>query len=280
MDKLGESFKAIVAVFHGIISTWLFIDFSEKKVDEFHFVILLVFFTVTNVLIWNALLRVKRVVRPGAMTTTPLVDFQSGTYRLVDGIGLTLIAVAVGLFSAYLDRKDVVLWLGSTVANWDRTSSDPPFETTMLDITENRPANVDKRSRRFVDPARAEGAYLRVYVKDAKLGYEGYPRKDLDQGRDQGSRGCPYACLPLRAQRARWDEDRGDATDRGARRLSAIGRRGGHRNHRCVSEHLRQALPAAARARETIGRAALQYLGHDIPPEVRRLYRPTGRRQT
>jgi hypothetical protein len=182
MDKLGESFKAIVAVFHGIISTWLFIDFSEKKVDEFHFVILLVFFTVTNVLVWNTLLRVKRAVWPGATTATPLVDFQSGTYRLVDGLGLTLIAVAVGLFSAYLDRKDVVLWLGSTVANWDRTSSDPPFETTMLDITENRPANVDKRSRRFVEPARAEGAYLRVYVKDAKLGYEGYPGRTSTKG--------------------------------------------------------------------------------------------------
>ena len=28
MDKLGESFKAIVAVFHGIISTWLFTPYA------------------------------------------------------------------------------------------------------------------------------------------------------------------------------------------------------------------------------------------------------------
>ncbi len=184
MDKLGESFKAIVAVFHGIISTWLFVDFSESKTDEFQFIILLVFFTVINVLVWNLLLRIMEAVRPSATAATarPLVDFQSGSYRVSDGIGLTLISVVTGLLAAQADRKDVVLTLGNLVANWERTRSDPPFEATMLDITENHPANVDKRDRRFVEPARAEGAYLRVYIKDAKLGYEGYPGRASTKG--------------------------------------------------------------------------------------------------
>src|SRR5690242_18990299 len=184
MDKLGDSFKAILTVFHGIISTWLFIEFSERKVDEFHFVILLVFFTVANVLVWNGLRRIKRILWPPPATATasPLVDFESGSYRVVDGIGLTLIAIITGLLAAWLDRKDAVLWLGSAVADWEQTRSDSPFEATMFDITENRPANVDKRDRRFVEPARAEGAYLRVYVKDAMLGYQGYPGRTSTKG--------------------------------------------------------------------------------------------------
>ncbi len=44
MEKLPDAFKATVAVFHGIISTWL---------DEFYFVILIIFFSVANILVWR-----------------------------------------------------------------------------------------------------------------------------------------------------------------------------------------------------------------------------------
>jgi hypothetical protein len=37
MEKLAESYKATIAVFHGIIATWLFKVFSAQ-LDEFYFV--------------------------------------------------------------------------------------------------------------------------------------------------------------------------------------------------------------------------------------------------
>jgi hypothetical protein len=55
MEKLAESYKATIAVFHGIIATWLFKVFSETQLDEFYFVVLVIFFSVANLLLWRSL---------------------------------------------------------------------------------------------------------------------------------------------------------------------------------------------------------------------------------
>jgi hypothetical protein len=186
VEKFSEAFKATVAVFHGIIATWLFVNFSERKVDEFFFVILLVFFTVANILIWKAALAIgRRIGRKIGLRTSAIertVELQPAAYRSVDVIALTFIAIVVGLLAAYSDREDIVLRLADSVVDWQRTSSESPFDQTMLDITEHLTASVDKRSRRLVDAAREDGTYLRVYIKETKLGYEGYPGRTSTKG--------------------------------------------------------------------------------------------------
>lgn len=183
MEKLGDSFKAIVAVFHGIIATWLFIEFSERKIGEFYFVILLVFFTVANVLVWNALLYIGQrlyLLRP---STSGPVTFQNDSYRFKDSLGLTVIAICLGLLAAWLDRSDVVLRLANKLpTDWQRTGSDLPLEALMADIKTERPPEVDRRSKQLVTAAKADGYYLRLYVKDSKLAYEGFPAQTTTRG--------------------------------------------------------------------------------------------------
>jgi hypothetical protein len=181
MDKLAGSFKAIVAVFHGIIATWVFTDFSERKVSEFEFVILLVFFTVANILIWNALFRGNQKFRAKPVTATTL-DFQPESFRIGQGIGLTLIAICVGLVAAYIDRHDYVLRMGNSLADWERSSSAPPFEVMIHSVRVGRAGLIDIRDQKAVEAARADGAYLRIYVKNSQLAYEGFPARVSTKG--------------------------------------------------------------------------------------------------
>jgi hypothetical protein len=157
MDKFGEPYKATVAVFHGIIATWLFLDFSERKVNEFYFVILLVFFTVANLLVWHAVLDVVRRLRGARPQAATAIGIEGISYRPVDVAILSIIAALVGLTAAAIDRRDAVLRLGSLVADWHRTSSDSPFDLMMSDVTEKRLGQLDKRDVQLVQAAAKDG---------------------------------------------------------------------------------------------------------------------------
>jgi len=102
MDKFSDFFKASVAVFHGIIATWLFLNFSETSVDEFQFLLLVVCFAVVNVLTWNFIVLAFLRMTRGAGVSVPLMtgDIARLSYRTVDVIGLTLIAVFFAAISS------------------------------------------------------------------------------------------------------------------------------------------------------------------------------------
>jgi hypothetical protein len=175
MDKLPEAFKATLAVFHGIISTWLFLEFSETTADEFHYVIIVIFFSVGNILIWKMLLHIqnhyKHRKNPAARDS---LDLAAIRYRPTDVAALTLIAVLVGLTAAYLQTKDTVLHVANIFVNWERTSSDDAFQWLFENIADKRMNVIDKRDPTHVKAA-SGAAFIRVFVKDTKLGYEGYP---------------------------------------------------------------------------------------------------------
>jgi hypothetical protein len=180
MDKFGEILKATVAVFHGIIATWLFLDFSERRVSEFYFLVLLVFFSVANVLVWNAVIKPFR--RKTALFSPIAIGIDRVSFRAVDVAGLTVVAAALGLFAAFLDRKDVVLHVANTLADWHRTTSESPFDSIMFDLTSHDSAAFDKRSQRLVEAAREKDSYLRVIPKGSRIAYEGYPGRTSNKG--------------------------------------------------------------------------------------------------
>jgi hypothetical protein len=180
MDKFGEILKATIAVFHGIIATWLFLDFSERKVNEFYFLVLLVFFSVANVLVWNA---ISWLFRRKAIPFPPLeAGIDKVSFRATDVAGLTAVAVAVGLFAAFLDRNEVVLRAASAVTDWHRTTSESPFDAIMFDLTSHNSGAFDKRIRSLVKSAEAKGSYLRIIPKASRIAYEGYPGRISTRG--------------------------------------------------------------------------------------------------
>src|SRR5215831_13987123 len=136
MDKLSDVFKATVAVFHGIISTWLFVEFSETTVDQFQFLILLVFFTVGNILVWSLAIRgyywIHGIAATVELTTN---DITALRYRSVDVAGLTFVAICLGLLSAYVQRHDLILREANKVTNWQRNYGDSPFFVLLLNMT-------------------------------------------------------------------------------------------------------------------------------------------------
>lgn len=176
MDKLHDVFKATIAVFHGIISTWLFLEFSETTVDEFQFLILLVFFTVGNVVLWSLMLRFYYRLR-GIPATVQLTTDNIGAlrYGVADVAGLMIIAMNTGLLSAYVHRHDFILHAANKVVAWERNYSDAPFFLLLSNITGGTMSKMDGRGPRSVKTAK-NMTYLRVYVKDQKIAYEGYPR--------------------------------------------------------------------------------------------------------
>jgi hypothetical protein len=180
MDKFGEILKATMAVFYGIIATWLFLDFSERKVNEFYFLVLLLFFSVANVLVWNAIVkpfRRKTILFPPAEAGIDWVSF-----RAPDIAGLTAVAVALGLFAAFLDRSEVVGRAANAVTGWHRTTSESPFDSIMFDLTGHHSAAFDKRTHGLVKSAEAKGSYLRVISKASRIAYEGYPGRTSTRG--------------------------------------------------------------------------------------------------
>jgi hypothetical protein len=182
VDKFAEGLKATVAVFHGIIATWLFLDFSERKVSEFYFLILLVFFSVANVLVWNAVLGIARRRRTGSGSIS--VGIERVAFRATDVVGLTIIAITIGLLAAFLDRQDVVLRAANAIhiADWHRTGSGNPFDAMMFDVTDQTTRAFDNRSSRLVAAAKEKDSYLRIIPKDGRLGYEGFPGRGTTKG--------------------------------------------------------------------------------------------------
>jgi hypothetical protein len=176
VDKLADIFKATIAVFHGIISTWLFLEFSEITVDQFQFLILLVFFTVGNVMVWSIAMRRYYRMRGVASSVALATDNISALhYRALDVIGLTVIAICAGLLAAYIQRHDLILRAANSVTNWERNFSDAPFSIVLSKIISGRISEIDARGPRTVAAAK-NMAYLRVYLKDQKIAFEGYPR--------------------------------------------------------------------------------------------------------
>src|SRR5262249_31211 len=83
------------------------------------------------------------------------------------------VAIIVGLTAAYGQRKDIVLRTASLVADWNRTSSDTPFMLLLSTVTRQTVGEIDGRDT-VLAKAAAGKAYLRVFAKDSKIGYEGY----------------------------------------------------------------------------------------------------------
>jgi hypothetical protein len=136
MDKFSDFFKTTVAVFHGIIATWLFVEFSEITVDQFQFLILLVFFSVANILMWNLIILTWHKIR-GVNASVQLMtsDLAALRYRLSDVFGLMAVAIILGLVTAYAYRKDVILHAASSVVNWHRSYSDAPFNVLLSHVS-------------------------------------------------------------------------------------------------------------------------------------------------
>ncbi len=181
MDKFAEAFKATIAVFHGIIATWLFLEFSDTKVTEFYFVILLVFFTVANIYVWRLLIAVPRrlyaktVNEGSAAAALPAAGGLAATfYRPGEIIGLTVVAFAVGLCAAYLQNKQVVLRTANLVIDWQRSDARSPFYLMLTHVSTHTMQMLDARTPDAVAAAKGS-AYLRVFMKDMKYVYEGYP---------------------------------------------------------------------------------------------------------
>lgn len=173
MDKLADTFKAIIAVFHGIIATWFFLQFAERSVDEFHFIILLIFFTTINILIWRTVKSLVSHYFKMRRKKSRVSDILATNYHASDVVVLTIISIIVGLTSAYFDKKDAILSLVNSVIDTGISSTDTPYEYLVDNITEHTIYNLDRRPPALVQAAM--GAYVRVYVKDTKIGYEGYP---------------------------------------------------------------------------------------------------------
>jgi hypothetical protein len=177
MDKFSDFFRAAVAVFHGIIATWLFLEFSQTTTDQFQFLLLLVCFTVVNVILWNLLVLACLRITSGPGTKIPLLttDITKLSYRTVDVIGISCVAVFVSLTAAYLYRHDVVLTIANRVVDWRRTHSDSPFFLLLTNVSGQTMNHLDGRDPKLVTKAQGM-AYLRVYQKDLKVSYEGFPR--------------------------------------------------------------------------------------------------------
>lgn len=177
MDKFSEVFKATVAVFHGIIATWLFLSFSETSVDEFQFVLLVVCFSVVNVLAWNfiALLYVKWT--QGGNASIPLMtgDIARLSYRTVDVMGLTLVAMLWAAIAAYAYQHDAVLGFGNSLIDLRRTHSADPFYLVLSNVSAHTMNRLDGRDGNAVKEAKGR-AYLRIYQRGDAFAYEGYPR--------------------------------------------------------------------------------------------------------
>jgi hypothetical protein len=197
MDKFSDFFRAAVAVFHGIIATWVFLEFSETNVDQFQFLLLLVCFTVLNVLLWNLILLAFLRLRSGPGVSIPLLttDIARLSYRTIDVVGLSSIAVVVALAAAYVYRRDVLLDAANKVIDWRRTHGDTPFNVLLIHVTSHKMNLLDGRSRKAVQMADGN-AYVRIYQKDIKFYYEGYPRAAptrLDPREFMLSPACRYA---------------------------------------------------------------------------------------
>ena len=176
MDKFSEIFKATVAVFHGIVATWLFLSFSETSVDEFQFVLLVVCFSVVNVLAWNFILLLYMKWKQGWDASLPLMtgDIARLSYRTVDVMGLTVVAVLWAILVSYAYQHDAVLGFGNSFINLRRTHSADPFFLVVSNVSGHTMNMLDGRDGKIVQEAKGR-AYLRIFQKD-DVAYEGYPR--------------------------------------------------------------------------------------------------------
>jgi hypothetical protein len=68
-----------------------------------------------------------------------------------------------------LDKRDAVLKLANVMFDWEHSASDSPFSAMMSDIVGHRAQFIDKRDPEKV-PAAEGAAYVRIYLKDLKLG--------------------------------------------------------------------------------------------------------------
>jgi hypothetical protein len=175
MDKFPDVFKAVLLAFHGIIATWLFLQFSETKVDEFYFVILLAFFSVSNLLVWKAILIIARRLHLTRLRRfLPAITTLDVAYGPADVIALLIIAIVLGLTAAYVERNEFILEAANKITNWERTSENTPFYTTIAAVRTRNFDHVDSRPPDQRDAAKGL-AYVRIRMKDGLFGYEGYP---------------------------------------------------------------------------------------------------------
>jgi len=133
------------------------------------------------------------------------IEFKDTPYRVSDVIALTSTAIVLGLFAAFADRHDVVLKLANTVTDWQRTTDASPFDAMMGAIGENKIGKFDGRNPDLVKAAREKGTYLRIYGKDSKFAYEGYPGMVSTKGDDPKQRAVvltPACRFPLGKQRS------------------------------------------------------------------------------
>jgi hypothetical protein len=170
MDKFPDIVKATIAAFHGIVATWIFREFSATEVTEFYFVILVIFFGVVNATVWHILIRFVPYLR--SATEQNAVDLTISTYRPLEVAVLTAIAVITGSTAAYVQNHDLHLRMANKFTSWERSSNRLPFEMVVWRATGRFVKDFDRRDPSLI---KKDGqVLLRVYINDAKLGYEGY----------------------------------------------------------------------------------------------------------
>jgi hypothetical protein len=102
-------------------------------------------------------------------------DIARLSYRTVDVIGLTVVAVLWAVIAAYAYQHDAVLGFGNSFFDLRRTNSADPFYLVVSNVSAQTMNKLDGRDGKIVKEAKGR-AYLRIYQKDDAFAYEGYPR--------------------------------------------------------------------------------------------------------
>ena len=102
-------------------------------------------------------------------------DIARLSYRTVDVFGLTIAAVLFAWISSYAYQHEAVLAFGNSLMNLRRTHTPAPFELVISNISARTMNKLDGRNAPAVREAEGR-AYIRIYQKDEKFAYEGYPR--------------------------------------------------------------------------------------------------------
>lgn len=177
MEKFNDIFRLTANVFHGIIATEVFVYFSEISVDQFKYFLILTFFTIINVFTWNlVLLLIKRArgeTTSGAVLMTD--DISRLRYRSIDVLGLTVLALVVGTVAGVLYQRNVVLNLVGRLVDVEQTYNRSPFIMMSRALDAGDKVAIDGRPD-WIREAHRSSNYLRVFMKDRSVVYEGYAK--------------------------------------------------------------------------------------------------------
>jgi hypothetical protein len=101
-------------------------------------------------------------------------DISAIRYRPRDVVGLTVISIFLGVAAAFLQNNDVILTVARRAGVVDWATSDSPYQYLFSNLKTHSMNYLDRRPPSLVLAAKGD-AYLQVYMKDTKYGYEGNP---------------------------------------------------------------------------------------------------------